>query len=332
MTRELELWQFIDERLKKGESVMLLVVAESSGSSPGRQGYKMAVTADGELFGSIGGGLMEVNLVEESRRVLRDAETGRRGEAGASTLTEQVHRKNTEHASGMICSGQQTVISFRLSQPHLATAELIVNLLTRGDGISAEITNETLLITPATTGGTDKNPGTTFQKHSDKEFLYTEHLGFANNLYIIGGGHCALALSEIMSKMDFHISLFDDRPELNTIEKNRFAHEIKIIDGYDHIGDHVAEGERSYVVVMTLGYVSDGQAIRSLIDKQFKYFGVLGSNAKMTTMLRELVKEGVPRAMLDRIRTPVGIPIHSRTPEEIAVSIAAEIISVKNAE
>lgn len=334
MTRELELWQFIDERLKKGESVMLLVVAESSGSSPGRQGYKMAVAGDGELFGSIGGGVMEVNLVEESRRVLRDAETGRRGEAGASTLTEQVHRKNTEHASGMICSGQQTVISFRLSRSHLTTVEMIIGSLVRRDGISIELTDKEFCIAghPPAIGGTDKKLDTTFQKRSDKEFLYTQHLGFANKLFIIGGGHCALALSEIMSKMDFHISLFDDRPELNTIEKNRFAHEIKIIDGYDHIGDHVAEGERSYVVVMTLGYVSDGQAIRSLIDKQFKYFGVLGSNAKMTTMLRELVKEGVPRAMLDRIRTPVGIPIHSRTPEEIAVSIAAEIISVKNAE
>jgi xanthine dehydrogenase accessory factor len=188
------------------------------------------------------------------------------------------------------------------------------------------MTNETVENKPpANAGGTDFVV-------TNSEFRYTEHLGFANDLYIIGGGHCALALSEIMSKMDFHISLFDDRPELNTIEKNRFAHEITIIDGYDRIGDHVSEGDRSYVVVMTLGYVSDGQAIRSLLDKQFKYFGVLGSNAKMTTMLRELVKEGVPRALLDRIRTPVGIPIHSRTPEEIAVSIAAEIISVKNAE
>ena len=70
MHNELELWQFIGERLGKNESVMLLVVAESSGSSPGRQGYKMAVGADGELIGSIGGGVMEVNLVEESRRLL----------------------------------------------------------------------------------------------------------------------------------------------------------------------------------------------------------------------------------------------------------------------
>lgn len=306
---------------------MLLVVAESSGSSPGRQGYKMAVGTDGKLSGSIGGGLMEVNLVEESRRLLSLPLSI------AGGFREQVHRKNTEHASGMICSGQQTVISFLLSREYSATIESIVECLQRGENICVEISNETLReLPPATAGGTDKKRDTTFQKHGDKVFLYTEHLGFANDLYIIGGGHCALALSEIMSKMDFHISLFDDRPDLNTLEKNRFAHEIKIVDGYERIGDHVREGERSYVVVMTLGFESDARAIRSLIGKDFKYFGVLGSNAKMTTMLKELIKEGVPRAMLDRIRTPVGIPIHSRTPEEIAVSIAAEIISVKNAD
>jgi xanthine dehydrogenase accessory factor len=169
-----------------------------------------------------------------------------------------------------------------------------------------------------------------FNKLSDTEFLYTERLGFKNDLYIIGGGHCALALSELMSKMDFHISLFDDRPDLNTIEKNGFAHEVTIIDGYDQIAEHIPSGERSFVVVMTLGYKSDAIVIRSLVDKHFKYFGVLGSNAKMLSMFKELTKEGQPAEKLDRIRTPVGIPINSRTPEEIAVSIAAEIISVKN--
>ncbi len=104
MNKELELWTFIAGRLKRDESVMLLVVAESSGSSPGRQGYKMAGGADGELYGSIGGGVMEVNLVEESRVFLRDAETRGRGDA-ETVLSEQVHQKNSRHASGMICSG-----------------------------------------------------------------------------------------------------------------------------------------------------------------------------------------------------------------------------------
>jgi len=334
VNKELELWQFVFDRLRREQNVMLLVVAESSGSSPGRQGYKMAVGGDGELCGSIGGGVMEVNLVEESRRLLSVPP------AVAGGLREQVHRKDAPNASGMICSGKQTVVFRLLSEPDTKTVDTVIASIKAGTVSDLRITNDKFGVDqaknpPATAGGTDRSyrptaPGTDFVATST-DFEYRERLGFKNDLYIIGGGHCALALSELMSKLDFRISLFDDRPELNTIEKNRFAHEVTIIDSYDRIGDHIPSGSNSYVVVMTLGYKSDAVVIRSLVDREFKYFGVLGSNAKMSAMFKEFIKEGMPAEKLDRIRTPIGIQINSRTPEEIAVSIAAQIIAVKNA-
>ncbi len=81
---------------------------------------------------------------------------------------------------------------------------------------------------------------------------------------------------------------------------------------------------------MTLGYKFDEIVIRALFDKNFKYFGVLGSKAKMAKLLRDLRKDGFDEEKITCIRTPIGIEINSRTPEEIAVSIAAEIIAVKN--
>jgi len=132
--KELELWQFVAERLARNESVMLLVVAESSGSSPGRAGYKMAVGSDRELFGSIGGGVMEVNLVEQSRLFLRDAAMGRRGDAEISRLSQQVHRKDVQNSSGMICSGSQTVIFRLLTPADLSTVdEIVLTLADRRD-------------------------------------------------------------------------------------------------------------------------------------------------------------------------------------------------------
>ena len=130
--------------------------------------------------------------------------------------------------------------------------------------------------------------------------------------------------------MDFQISLFDDRADLNTLLKNEFVHEKKIIESYDAIGDFIEPGANNYVVVMTLGYKFDEIVIRKLFDKDFKYFGVLGSRAKMKTLLKNLEKEGFDKNKLAKIRTPIGLKINSRTPEEIAVSIAAEIIIVKN--
>ncbi|HUR99969.1 MAG TPA: XdhC family protein, partial [Pyrinomonadaceae bacterium] len=119
-------------------------------------------------------------------------------------------------------------------------------------------------------------------------------------------------------------------PELNTIEKNGYADVIKIVDSYDRIGDHIPSGVNAFVVVMTLGYKTDEIVVRGLINKEFKYFGVLGSKAKMSTMFKSLREDGIPDNKLDAIHTPVGLPINSRTPEEIAVSIAAQIVSVKN--
>ncbi len=104
MSKELEIWQFAAERLKRDESVMLLVVAESSGSSPGRQGFKMVVAED-ELCGSIGGGVMEVALVELAKVKIQNSKF-----KTDSEVIEQVHQKNSPAASGMICSGKQTVI------------------------------------------------------------------------------------------------------------------------------------------------------------------------------------------------------------------------------
>ncbi len=304
---------------------MLLVVAESSGSSPGRAGYKMAVGANGELIGSIGGGVMEVNLVEQSRRILSEPEavaTGLRKPA----LREQIHQKNSQQASGMICSGRQTVI-FKLMTPENVNAvRSIIEVLENRAAALLTITTSDFNILPS--GPRDED--VQFERSLETEFSYRETLGQKNLLYIIGGGHCALALSELMSCLNFQISIFDDRSELNTLEKNRFAHEIKIIDGYEHIAELIPSGPNQYVVVMTLGYASDEIVIRNLIDKDFKYFGVLGSKAKMAVLLKTLENEGLPDDRLSRIYTPIGLPINSHTPEEIAVSIAAEIISVKN--
>lgn len=323
MAYELELWHFIVSHLKNDESVMLLVVAESQGSSPGRSGYKMAVAANGELVGSIGGGVMEVKLVEQSRELLSVASAS----ADAYTkLIEQEHRKNAEHPSGMICSGRQTVILLQLVPDDAKTVDGLITALEIKDAVSLAITQNGLTIGPPE-GGT---PSARFERLNETDFIYTENLGPKNELYIIGGGHCALALSEIASRLDFRISIFDDRPELNTIEKNQFADEITIIDGYEQIGDHIPDGDGIYVVVMTLGYTSDEVVIRSLFERDFKYFGVLGSRAKMKTLLFTLENEGFDKDRLSRIRTPIGLHINSRTPEEIAISIAAEIILLKN--
>ncbi len=314
------LWQFIAKRLQKQQKVALLVVAESKGSSPGRAGFKMAVDEAGALCGSIGGGIMEIKLAELAKAQLAQG-------ISEPLIKRQVHRKTEpKDQSGMICSGEQSVVFFQLSPENLKTVQSIIRCLKRSSPALLRLSNQGIEVLQKQKNEQDFR----FEQASEQDFIFEENLGFKNRLFIVGGGHCALALSELMWKLDFHITLFDDRADLNTFEKNQFAHQKRRLANYDNIGEAIPSGNDVYVVVMTVGYRTDEVVIRQLLHKNFRYFGVLGSAAKMKTLLDQLRIEGFSEAQLARLHTPIGLPINSRTPEEIAVSIAGELISVKN--
>ena len=163
----------------------------------------------------------------------------------------------------------------------METVREIISALENHSIESSQISDSTFQISEEPPKGGTQNFDFRFEQQDENEFFFEERLGYKNKLFIVGGGHCALALSELMSKMDFYISLFDDRPDLNTLAKNEFVHSKTIIESYEEIGEYISSGENIYVVVMTLGYKFDETVIRKLFDKDFKYFGVLGSKAKM---------------------------------------------------
>lgn len=323
MNKDKTLWRFILACLKKGQPVELLVVTESMGSSPGRQGFKMAVTSDGTLCGSIGGGIMEVKLVEMAKDRLN------RGISDA-ILKKQVHRKSApQHQSGMICSGEQTVLFFPLHARHLKTVRQVLRCLNKQQPAALTLTQREHTVQCCVKTPEEHAPFYRFEVIAPSHFRYTEQLGFQHRLYIVGGGHCALALSELLSKLDFYLCLLDDRTDLNTLHQNKFVHEKHILRSYADLEALIPSGSDIYVVVMTLGYRSDAQVLRQLLNKDLRYLGMLGSAAKSATLRAELGLEGYSAAALARLHAPIGLPIHSQTPEEIAISIAAELVMVR---
>jgi xanthine dehydrogenase accessory factor len=300
---------------------MLLYVLESSGSSPGRQGFFMAVNAEGDIEGSVGGGIMEHKFTEMAKEQLRE-------DAPTLSLRKQVHDKSAaRNQSGMICSGEQTILLYRLRPEEAPVVRNMIASLEKHQ-------TGTLQLSPAGIAFfADKAPGMDFlfTKHSEQDWLYREKTGYKNQLFIIGGGHCALALSRLMRTMDFYIRVYDTRAQLPTFLQNEFAHERIIINDYSELAHLIVPGpDHHYVVVMTLGYRTDDAAVRTLLNKPFKYFGLLGSKTKNDQLLATYATEGISPDLLSHIHSPIGLPIHSQTPEEIAVSIAAEIIQIKN--
>ena len=315
----METWQFILQSLRENIPVILLYVLESKGSSPGRQGFCMAVNAQNKLCGSIGGGIMEYKFAEQAKAMLAA------GEIVQPLVRRQVHDKEASEQSGMICSGEQTIFLCPLQQSDTATVQQLVQSLEQHEPGQLRLSPNGISFS-----FTPMPEPFWYHYSAPDEWELLERTGIKNRLYIIGGGHCALAFSALMRTMDFYITVLDERTGLHTMELNTTAQEKKVIENYTLLGDYITGGPDVYVVIMTFGYRTDQVALRALQHKSFRYLGVLGSKHKMKKLLEEWKAEGIDENWLNQVHTPIGIPVNSRTPAEIAVSIAAEIIREKN--
>jgi xanthine dehydrogenase accessory factor len=327
MNKQLAIWKLIAGSLQMQIQVLLLYVLESSGSSPGRQGFFMAVANGGpsaplRMEGSIGGGVMEYKFVEMAKEKLRVASL----ELRETSIKKQFHDKlAAANQSGMICSGEQTVLLYIIHPDEAAYIQKIISCLQQNK-------NGTLTLSPKGIQFDNGMPENNFEfsMKSEEDWLYKEKIGYKNELFIIGGGHCALAFSKLMRSMDFYIRLYEERKDLKTMIENDSVHEKYFVADYKVLNELIPSGNNHYVVIMTFGYRTDDVALRALLNKEFKYLGLLGSKSKIEKLFTDYHKEGIPKERLQQIHTPIGISIKSQTPEEIAVSIAAEIIRVKN--
>jgi xanthine dehydrogenase accessory factor len=312
----IDFWQWIIEKVGAGEKIALLWVAQSRGSSPGRAGFAMAVGASGQLKGTIGGGIMEHKLVELAKNALQKNDF-------QPKLIPQFHDKNQKkNQSGMICSGAQTIILMPLSGENLAVLAEILAAWTD------ENRQLDLIISPLGLALAAGNSAASLTE--GEHWQYRGQLVQRERVHIFGAGHSGLALSELMLFLGFEVHIYDDRAELNTLKANHFAHQT-LID-YAQIEATVELNPSDFVVIMTVGYRSDKIVLKQLIHKPLRYLGMLGSSAKIATLRQELLSEGISQSDWARVFTPIGLSIHSKTVQEIAVSIAAEIIRHKNAD
>ena len=314
---ELILWKFILKTISSSKKAVLLIVAESSNSSPGRQGFKMVISEDAEQFGTIGGGIMEKDMIEYSLGLLFGNETN---------LIKKLHHtdKTKFDKSGLICGGYQTILFSVFDKSNIPIIENILSSLNIKE-------NGKLKVTPGKIEflQSEDKMTTTFQYNSDEDWQYTEAIGLPLIAYIAGGGHVGLEVSRVMKILGFYVVVFDHREDVFTIKQNEFADEI-IITKYEDIGNRIIESERSYIIIVTPMHAGDKDTLKSVIHKNVKYIGMMGSKKKIKSIFDALLKEGIDNELFKKVHTPIGIEIEAETPEEIAISIAAEIIKVKN--
>lgn len=314
-----DIWRFIQEKLKNGQRVMLIVVTEVKGSSPGKKGFKMGVSTDGQLFGSIGGGVMEYNMVELARHELNSHVTD-------AFIKRQVHAADAgEEASGLICDGEQTHAFVPLDATDLPLIESMIRSSNSGETLWMRMDTSGLQIH---TDQPEAAPSTT-EKGDKDSWFYSEEIKPAATLYIFGGGHISIPLSQVCQMVGLNVVVLDDRPGLNTMENNKWAHSKKIIE-YKDAASYISHPAISFVCIMTVSHASDQQILEQMIPLPLKYLGMIGSKNKVRKIFGNIQSKGIKESDMQHIDAPMGLSINSESPEEISISIAARIIMEKN--
>ncbi len=326
-------WNTIIEHLEGGSRLALYVVVASEKGSPGNAGFAMVVLPEGSrhaVVGTIGGGVMEQNLIAEAQKSLRES-------ISILWLRKLHHyKRNGFEPSGLICSGSQTIAACTLTPNDLPTLYHLRNAIAENSPLVMQLSPRGISARAADTQATTTNTRFRLVNESTTQWLFEELLGAPDTVMIAGGGHVGLALSRQMALLGWHVIISDDRDHLETMAQNAFA-DKKITQPFEQLGDLVQQqlraGRRTFVVIVTTAYKSDVVALCSLaqISIQPEYIGLMGSRSKIKTIMHEAEEAGVPPEWLQTIHAPVGVEINSDTSEEIAVSIAAEIIRVKNA-
>jgi len=159
--------------------------------------------------------------------------------------------------------------------------------------------------------------------------VYIEPIEPSPELYIVGAGHVGFHLARVAQEVGFRVHVADDREKFANAERFPTATEIVVDDIPSWIA-RTAIPAHAYVVIVTRGHTNDLEALRALAPRELRYLGLIGSRAKVARIYDELSAAHMPPELLTRVHAPIGLDIGAVTPQEIAVSILAELIAVKH--
>jgi len=344
-----EVLQQIEAWLRNGRKVAAATVVRVLKSAPRQPGAVMAVNDLGEVIGSVSGGCVESALYEEAQQVLQ---TGRPAFLHYGIADDQAF------AVGLTCGGTIEVFVERIDWaeqllPHLAHAlrtERPVALVTAigGDPMGAK-----LLVSAEDAMGSTGSPGLDQavvaearamlrqgqtgirrygpqgQQRQDHVALFIESFAPPPRMYVFGAIDFAAATVRIGKFLGYRVTLCDARPVFAT--RSRFPEADEVVVKWPH--EFLAEaavGPRDAICVLTHDSKFDIPVLIEALKTPAGFIGALGSRATCERREAELLEAGVSPRELDRICAPVGLDIGGRTPEETAVSIAAELIALKN--
>jgi xanthine dehydrogenase accessory factor len=347
-------YQLLTTLIKQNTPCVLATVIEASGSTPQVPGSSAIIGKSGLLTGTVGGGPAEYKVVCKAMSAL---------ESGVSEVITFELDGNLPEGSDSICGGQMTVLIDASPEKHRTvfdnlsaarhqhTPGILITFVEKKDYNHINInriwfnntasfnlteSNSTLL-TPHILQALSQPSNTTFRRIAFTDgpleqgsFACLETILPPPTLIIAGAGHVGKALVGIGKFLGFEVSVWDDRSEYaNPVNIPEADHHYSCI--LDDLPAQIVINQYSYLVIVTRGHQFDAEVLRKWILTKPAYLGMMGSRTKVAQMRQLFLEQGwATTEEWDSIHTPIGLKIGAKTVEEIAISIAAELIQVKN--
>jgi xanthine dehydrogenase accessory factor len=318
--------------------VALVTVVETKGSVPRHRGSSMLVRGDGSIEGTVGGGGGEARAREAALEAIANR---------SSTAIKIEMLGDAALGSDMICGGTSRMLIEYVGTPESYRSALrasergervlfVKNLRETQNGgleLGLSVHDESLEVISGSLEDLDRAVAsevlrTGAPRLSEDGLRFHDLLLPKEKLIIFGGGHVGRALAQLAAFLDFEITIGDDRPEF--ADPSRFPPGLTVrFGGFARLIAELSFDAATYVVIMTRGHLCDLECVRAILSKTWRYAGFIGSARKTRLILEQLRNDGFDQGRIDALHGPIGLDIAAETPEEIAVSILAELIAVR---
>lgn len=329
-----KLFENIRQQLAQGNDVILVTVIASSGSTPRGAGARMAVTKDGRIYGTIGGGAVEYKSTQIAAEALEKKE---------SQIHDFILAPSQVADLGMICGGNVTVYFRYISKTDADFTAFVNHLILLCDQ------GETSWLLTDLSEGNEGQMGVfgvqsglfgiedadcdlkkilvnrTQHIELNGRHYYAEELVHSETVYIFGGGHVAQELVPVLTHTGFRCAVADDRPEFSSKELFPSAERTVLVD-FKNIEKDITLTADDAVCIMTRGHACDTDVLLQAVKAPVHYIGVMGSRNKIAAVTKILREHDASEERIAGIHMPIGLAIKAETPAEIAVSITAELI------
>ena len=334
--------------LVASERLAVCTILRLTGSGPRRAGAKMLVRESGGSAGTVGGGVLEVKAVAWAQEVLRT------GLAFCRPFALDLQQASDE---GMTCGGEVEVLIECLDGRTPAVRDFFAQVLTvltraergllvtsitpSGNAVETEhflVTSGRLLVSPSLSGlglpeDLLRGPVPTAPGLVGRGVIryFLEPLAPPITVCVFGAGHIAAHLVPLCHLLGFRTVVVDDRADFASRDRFPQASDLIIVPSFTHALERLPFGEDSYVVIVTRGHAGDEAILRQALRRGPGYIGMIGSQRKRRLIFEQLAREGFTTEDLARVSCPIGLPIGAETPEEIAVSISAQLVAARAA-